>query len=155
MCRGQSGDRPHQVVRADRLPEMGREAGGQRLPPVLCPRVRREGDGRHLAAIGRCELPQAPQQRIAVLVGHADVADEHVWPEPPEDQEGIRHGARRLHFAAGQCEHRGEQVASIRFVVHHQRADALQRAGSAACVVVDADDRYQGLAARRHDRPDG
>jgi hypothetical protein len=74
----QRRDLADQVRRVRGLREMLLEAGQERLLPILARGVRSERQGRHVASAGRRTAPDPVDQVVAVLPGHADVADQDV-----------------------------------------------------------------------------
>ncbi len=76
--------------------------------------------GGHPAAAFRPEPAQASEQLVAVGLGHADVADEHVRAFPFDQVERLVGAAGRDHLRPARLQHAPDQVARVGLVVHHQ-----------------------------------
>src|SRR5262245_20283660 len=81
---GQDRDQGRQLRGVDGLGHVGVEPRLQRAEAVLGPRVGCEGERGDLAAFWRAERADLADQHVAVVAGHADVADENVRAPPPE-----------------------------------------------------------------------
>ena len=100
------------------------EARRERLLPVLGPRVRRQRDGGE--GVPRRQAADLPQERVAVLARHTDVAEEDV--RPPARECGERLGGRLAHPDVGTVppQDRLENLARVRLVVDHEDAEAVE-----------------------------
>src|SRR5262245_15291029 len=70
----------HENVGFDRLGEVELEPGFTHPIHIFPSGERGERQGRYRSAALRCTGPELPEERVAVLFRHGDVADEHVGP---------------------------------------------------------------------------
>ena len=129
------------------------EAGGQRVLHVLGPGVGGQRDRRRPPPLARRELPDAADQRVAVGVGHADVADDDVGPRGGELAQRLGGGAGRVDLGAVLAQHLADQRQGVRLVVDDQQAQPVQarRLDGAGRRELDAG-RRPPAAADRGDR---
>src|SRR5215218_10378164 len=103
------------------------EAGRQCPFAVLLARERRERDGGRAAALVVAERAQAPDQRVAVLAWHADVAEQYVGRLIAYRSERLVGGRRERDLGAALTKHVLDQFARVGIVVDDEHAQPGER----------------------------
>ena len=114
-----------QLGRIDRLGHVGLKAGAQRSCAVLGPGERGQRDGwQHRFAAST--QPHALDQAVAVFVGQADVAHDHVGSFALERIDGSLRRGHRDDAAARLRQHALDQLAGVGVVFHDQQLEACE-----------------------------
>src|SRR4051794_19750372 len=100
---------------------MGLEAGQERAFPILGPGKGGEGSGRDVPSgwIG----PHPVDEIIPVLVGHADIADDHVGAELPEYGQGLGGGGGDGDLGLALGEDAADELAGVRLVIDDEHSE--------------------------------
>ena len=120
----------HQFLGVNRFRHEGVEAGLKGAAVVGLPDVGGDGDGgeRAAGAVG-VEGADAADEVIAILAGHADIAEQHIyfvilWPV--EEFQGFGGGFHVADLGAGLFEEPAHDAAGIGFVLDEEEADAVE-----------------------------
>ncbi len=119
---GKIGNRGHQLAGFDRLAEMDLEPDAQGPEAILFARVGCQGDRRGLAALLDGELPQLLKQRIPILPGHRQIADQHVGDVPCKAFKRLAHGPGGDHFGLGAAQDFTDHLAGVDLIVDQEYA---------------------------------
>src|SRR5215475_10177776 len=121
---------PHysqQLNRINRLGDMVLVADREGAQTVFLTPISRQRDGRNMPAALALPRAQFLHQRITVFPRHADVGDEYVRPPFVTGGQRLRRTDCGPHLRAALREHHGYKFTRIGFVIHKQRAHALER----------------------------
>src|SRR5438067_753978 len=118
--------------RLDRLGDMDLKTRVERAAAVFVPGIRRERDRRDLPASLRAARSDLAHQRVAVLVRHADVAEDDVGRVAVEYLERRRRRADGRHACAAQLEAHGHRFAHVGLVFDEEHVEAVERQGARA-----------------------
>ena len=94
---------------------------------VLPAGERGQHDGRQVPAAALLHAAQLAHQLVAVLAGHADVADQHVEAALLKRRQRQRAAAGHAHGRTAVAQDDLQHAGSVGIVVHHQQAQAGQR----------------------------
>jgi hypothetical protein len=124
---GKAGDGAHQVAGRDRFRQVKLEPDGQGAGAVFLAGVGGERDGRQ--RLGAGELAESLDQRVAVFIGHRDVAQQDVGPALVEQLERLGRRSGQPHVRAAAAEDFADQFPRVGLVVHHQHRQRRQPVG--------------------------
>jgi hypothetical protein len=100
--------------------------GSERTGAVFRPRVRRQGDRRNCASALRIERTHVLDERVAIGVRQADIADEDLGLPPLQRIQGLGHGRHRHRIRSGPVQDGQQQFTRIGLVLDDEDVDALQ-----------------------------
>ena len=120
---GQAGDGGRQFGRIDGLGDVRLEAGEQGPFPVLGAGEGGEGGGRDIL-LGRIVRPHLADQIIPVLLGHANIADDHVGAELLDQLQGLGRRRGEGHLRLAVVEDAADELAGVGLVIDHEHLEA-------------------------------
>ena len=100
----------------------------KRTGAVFCSRVRRERDRWHAPAALVGKRTDFVNQRVAVLIGHPDIADEHVGSPMMQAVQRLRCRANRRDVRSGFEQHSGQHFTRGRVVLDDEHLHAVESA---------------------------
>ena len=127
----QARDHRDQLLGVDRLADMFLVSRVQGAGPVLTARQGRQGDGRDTTRVP-WEGPHLLDQLVAILLGHADVADEDVQYGAGGGGKCFSRRAGRHDLSATLFEYAARQCPCVVLVINNEYSQPCQ--GVVACI---------------------
>jgi hypothetical protein len=133
---GEPQDARDELAEIDGLAEVLVEAGREAFGFVFRTTVGGYGDGRHLSDLMLGQPAAAANERIAVLVWQADVAEQQSGLEFEQGRKAVTSVCRHFDVGALRAQELFEQLAGVFFVFDDQNAKAFQRGNLGADFLV-------------------
>ena len=114
---GDAADGGGQFRGLDRLGDVNLKSGHHRAGSIFGARVGRQGDRWSLAPFGFWQGTNFADELIAVLAGHADVADDHVGLVSFQEVDGLIAAIGRDNVGMGQAQNMLDEVSRVRLIV--------------------------------------
>jgi hypothetical protein len=131
------------------------EAREQRAGPVLAACVRRQRDSWRSSSLVRTEPSHGSNEGVPVLVGHSDVADDHVEGAFTKRRERVVHGCRGVNVRVASGNHRLQELARVALVVEHEDVQPCDARGTLECLAFRHGPRsHRGCTRHRAQRRD-
>jgi hypothetical protein len=121
---GQAGDDGCQFGRIDGLGNMGLETRQKRAFPIL--RSGKRGEGGRRDALGRGIGPHPVDQIISILLGHANITNDHIRLKSLDQGQGFGSGGGDGDVGLAIGEGAAQELAGVRLVIDDKYLEARE-----------------------------